>query len=275
MPDLSRPAFYDRTWENYTPRITWQASNRNKISFSWDEQYVCRKCTGTASFSGSPAPNTSPEADGKGEFSPQRVQSGRWTSPLTNRLLLEAGFGTTYYQWAGKENDPNPTRDLVRVVGLNTPVIPGSAPVTVTYRSQNWYENYTRGSNWAAAANYVTGSHSVKIGYQGNYWRDDRDMFVNTTSTAYTFLAGVPSSITMYANGYQVNAHARQDSLYVQDQWTVSSLHPAGRPPLRSSVELFPGDDHTRQPFLPRRVIRGSRRRDRLQRHHAALRRRL
>ena len=120
-------------------------------------------------------PNTSPEADGKGEFSPQRVQTGRWTSPLTNRLLLEAGFGTTYYQWAGKENDPNPTRDLVRVVGQNTPVIPGSAPVTVTYRSQNWYENYTRGTNWAAAANYVTGSHSVKVGYQGNHWRDDRE----------------------------------------------------------------------------------------------------
>jgi hypothetical protein len=55
VPDLSRPAYYDRTWENYTPRITWQASNRNKFSFSWDEQYVCRKCTGTASFSGSPA----------------------------------------------------------------------------------------------------------------------------------------------------------------------------------------------------------------------------
>src|SRR5688572_7915320 len=128
VPDLSRPAFYDRTWENYTPRVTWQASDRNKFGFSWDEQYVCRKCTGTASFSGSPVPNTSPEADGKGEFSPQRVQSGRWTSPLTNRLLLEAGFGTTFYQWAGKENDPNPTRDLVRVVGLNTPVLPGSAP---------------------------------------------------------------------------------------------------------------------------------------------------
>src|SRR5437764_1576076 len=25
-PDLSRPAFSDRTWENYTPRITWQAT---------------------------------------------------------------------------------------------------------------------------------------------------------------------------------------------------------------------------------------------------------
>ena len=62
---------------------------------------------------------TSPEADGHGEFSPQRVQTVRWTSPLTNRLLLEAGVGTTYYQWGGrKELDPNPTRDLVQMLDL-------------------------------------------------------------------------------------------------------------------------------------------------------------
>ena len=103
VPDLNKPAFSDRTWENYTPRITWQASQRNKFSFSWDEQPVCRSCTGTTSLTGSPnfIFPTSPEADGHGEFSPQRVQQVRWTSPLTNKLLLEAGFGTTYYQWGG------------------------------------------------------------------------------------------------------------------------------------------------------------------------------
>ena len=179
------------------------------------------------------------------------MQSGRWTSPLTNRLLLEAGFGTTFYQWAGKENDPNPTRDLVRVVGQNTPVIPGSAPVTVTYRSQNWYENYTRGSNWAAAANYVTGSHSVKIGYQGNHWRDDREMFTNTTSTQYTFLAGVPSSITMYANGYQVKARARQDSLYVQDQWTIDRLTLQGALRYDHPWSYFPATTIPASRFFP------------------------
>jgi hypothetical protein len=77
VPDLNRPAFYDRTWENYTPRVTWQATDRNKFSFSWDEQPICRNCSGTASFSGSPSGvPTSPEADGRGEFSPQRIQTG-------------------------------------------------------------------------------------------------------------------------------------------------------------------------------------------------------
>ncbi len=69
--------YSDRTWENYTPRITWQVSQRNKITGSWDEQPVCRSCTGTTSLTGTPNfffP-TSPEADGHGEFSPQRVQT--------------------------------------------------------------------------------------------------------------------------------------------------------------------------------------------------------
>src|SRR5947208_14934016 len=89
VPDLGRPAYSDRTWENYTPRITWQASQRNKFSFVWDEQPICRKCTGTTSLSGSPSPTTSPEADRLGEFKPQRVQQAHWTSTVASKLLPE------------------------------------------------------------------------------------------------------------------------------------------------------------------------------------------
>ena len=45
-PDLSQPAYSDRTWENVSGRVTWQATARNKISGFWDEQRICRKCTG-------------------------------------------------------------------------------------------------------------------------------------------------------------------------------------------------------------------------------------
>ena len=159
---------------------------RNKISGSWDEQPVCRKCTGTTSLTGSPnfIFPTSPEADGHGEFSPQRVQPARWTSPVTNRLLLEAGFGTTYYQWGGSELDPNPTEDLVQVVNITQTVAPGVV-TRMRYRSQSWLNNRTRGSSWIASASYVTGSHSMKFGYQGNYWGDDREMHVNNQSLRY------------------------------------------------------------------------------------------
>jgi hypothetical protein len=250
-PDFSKPAVYDRTWENYTPRITWQATPRNKFTGSWDEQPVCRKCTGTASFSGSPAAGVSPEADGHGEFSPQRVQTLRWTSPVTNRLLLEAGLGTTYYQWAGRELNPNPGRDLVRVFNIGQTITPpGGTSITqnMTYRSQLWWNNRTRGTNWTATASYVTGSHSVKVGYQAHHWIDDREMHTNTQRLQYTFLFGNPSSITQYAAPWEVKARARQDSFYVQDQWTV------GRVTLQGALRY----DHPWS-WFPEQVIPASR----------------
>ena len=230
VPDLNRPAFSDRTWENYTPRITWQITTRNKISASWDEQPVCRSCTGTTSLTGSPNfffP-TSPEADGHGEFSPQRIQQARWTSPVTNRLLLEAGFGTTYYEWGGKalENDPN--RNLVQVVNLTQAITP-TVTTSMRYRSQNWLNNRTSGTTWNASASYVTGSHSMKFGYQGNHWRDDREMHVNDQDLGYLAvtvpgLGLFPISIQQYINPYNVNARAMQMAFYAQDSWTMNRL---------------------------------------------------
>ena len=103
--ERGQPERVDATWRISTSRrsriargrTTRPASRGRRRSAtssrsSWDEQPICRKCTGTTSFSGSPSPTTSPEADGLGEFNPQRVQQVRWTSPMTNKLLLEAGL---------------------------------------------------------------------------------------------------------------------------------------------------------------------------------------
>ena len=251
-PDLSKPAYSDRTWENYTPRVTWQVTQRNKFSGSWDEQPVCRKCSGTTSLTGTPnfIFPTSPEADGHGEFSPQRVQTARWTSPVTNRLLLEAGFGTTYYEWGGKEVDPNPTRGLVQVVDVAQTVAPGVVSA-MRYRSQSWLDNRTRGSSWNASASYVTGSHSIKIGYQGNYWRDDRQILVNDQAMQYLFAAGTPLQITQYANGYNVNARAMQAALFAQDQWTIGRLTLQGAFRFDHPWSWFPAQDEPASRFFP------------------------
>ena len=256
VPDLGQAAFSDRTWENYTPRITWQITPRNKVSGSWDEQPVCRKCTGTTSLTGTPnfIFPTSPEADGHGEFSPQRVQTLRWTSPMTNRLLLEAGYGSTYYEWGGKELDPNPTEDLVQVIQILQTVSPGLV-TPMRYRSQSWLNNRTQGATWNAAASYVTGSHSMKFGYQGNFWRDDREIWVNNQSLQYTFVGppggGIPYTITEYANGYNVNARGMQLSLFAQDQWTIDRLTLQGALRWDHPWSWFPEQVQPRSRFFP------------------------
>jgi hypothetical protein len=261
-PDFDRPAYYDRMWENYTPRITWQASQKNKFTFSWDEQPVCRTCSGTANFSGSPGSTTAPDADGHGEFSPQRVQTARWTNPLTNKLLLEAGIGNTYYQWGVRELDPNPGRDLVRITDTATIINPSGAVGTMTYRSQNWLINKTDGANWFFSGSYITGSHSIKVGYQGNWWKDDRAEYTNSQSLAYTFTGGrraadgsftpsTPSSITEYANPYFNNARAAMTSLFAQDQWTLGRLTLQGGVRYDRPWSWFPAVDQPKSRFFP------------------------
>ena len=193
--DLTKPAYSDRTWENYTPRITWQINGRNKLTGSWDEQPVCRNCTGTTSLTGSPnfVWFASPESDGHGEFNPQRIQQLKWTSPVTSKLLLEAGFGTTYYEWGGKQLEDTSTENLVQMLNLTQAVTP-TFSTAMRYRSQFWLNNKTRGSQFNASAAYITGSHSMKFGYQGAYWRDDREQHVNSQSLGYIgiSLPGVP-----------------------------------------------------------------------------------
>src|SRR5215470_1085235 len=255
-PDLTKPAYSDRLWENYTPRITYQATPRNKISFAWDEQPVCRTCSGTTSLTGSPnfIFPTSPEADGHGEFSPQRVVQAHWSSPATNKLLLEAGIGTTYYQWGGRELDPNPTEGLIRVTDLAAPITP-TLTTAMVYRSQNWLVNKTSGTTWNFTGSYVTGSHSMKFGYQGNLWKDDREMHTNSQSLAYTFFGGKAlapfGSITEYANPYTVNASARQDSLFAQDQWTINRLTLQGAVRWDHPWSWFPAQTEPASRFFP------------------------
>jgi hypothetical protein len=258
VPILSQPAFSDRTWENYTPRITWQASQRNKITFSWDEQPVCRTCSGSTSLTGSPnfIFASSPEADGHGEFSPQRVQQARWTSPLTNKLLLEAGFGSTYYQWGGRELDPNPTENLIQALNLTQLVTP-DVTTAVRYRSQGWLDNKTSGANWTFTGSYITGSHSLKFGYQGNYWRDDREMHTNTQNLGYVGVSipGVapffPISLAEYINPYFVNARAMQTSLFAQDQWTLKRLTLQGALRYDRPWSWFPATTEPASRFFP------------------------
>src|ERR1700730_1078174 len=112
VPDLSQPAYTDRTWENVSGRVTWQASARNKITGFWDEQWLCRKCTGMLQGLTDPV-RVTPEAIGVGSQTPLRVRQITWSSPLTNRLMLDAGYGGLYTDGGNPERNPNPTRNLV------------------------------------------------------------------------------------------------------------------------------------------------------------------
>ena len=99
-----------------------------------------------------------------------RVQQATWTSTVSNKLLIEAGFGTYMNHWGGVEIPGNPTRDIVRVVEQCSAGCAANGGIPgLTYRSQNWAINIQKAFNWKASASYVTGRHSLKVGYQASF----------------------------------------------------------------------------------------------------------
>jgi hypothetical protein len=223
-PDLNNPGFSDRTWENVSGRLTWQVTPRNKIGGYWDEQWVCRKCEGNTIGITTPAV-VSPEANGPGQTLPLRVPQVTWSSPVTNRLLLDAGFGGTYYGWGNFERNPNPTHDLIKVTEqcASGCAANGNRP-GIVYRSQDWGDNRTGSYTWRGSVSYVTGRHSFKVGYQGTLMTDDRTWYTNSTDLWYRFNNGIPNQLTQTISPWINNARAGWDAIFAQEQWTMGRL---------------------------------------------------
>ena len=250
-PIQSKPGFSDRTWENVSGRFTWQATPRNKIGGFWDEQWVCRKCEGNTIGITTP-PVVSPEANGPNPTLPLRVPQVTWSSPLTNKLLLDAGFGGTYYGWGNFERDPNPTHDLIKVTEqcasgcANNGNRPG-----IVYRSQDWGTNRTGSYIWKANVSYVTGRSSMKVGYQHTLMTDDRTWSTNSTDLWYRFNNGIPNQLTQTISPWINNARAGWDAVFAQEQWTAGRLTLQGAVRFDVAGSWFPEQNIGPDRFLP------------------------
>src|SRR5687767_11421638 len=120
--DQTRPGFTDSVTKNGIFRPTWQASQRNKISLSHSEQYDRQNKTG-----GGSATRTT-EAQGMRYYTPGHIQSATWTSPYTNRLLLEAAWGNYLSRYANTapRQDGTHNDNLISVVEQCAPSCPNN-----------------------------------------------------------------------------------------------------------------------------------------------------
>jgi hypothetical protein len=253
-PDPSRRAYSDRTFENASLRLTWQAAPRHKIGVFWDEQALCRTCNGATPGLMEPQ-RISPEAVGV-LGRPLRVTHATWSSPWSNRLLFEAGFGGTYFGVGNFEREPNPTRDLIRVVEqcasgcAENGGIPGLA-----YRSQDYSVAYTGSYEWKGTLSYVTGTHSLKIGYQHVFMTDDRTWYTNTENLTYRVNGGVPNQLTQSISPWVNNARAAWDAVFIQERWTRDRLTLQGALRFDRARSWFPAQQEGPSRFLQTPIV--------------------
>jgi len=252
--DPGRPEYSDRTFENAGGRVTWQMTPRNKVSAYWDSQSLCRSCTGATPGLSEPQ-RVSPEAVG---ILGRRldVTQATWSSPLSTRLLAEAGYGGIYFGVGNFEREPNPTRNLIRVAEqcASGCAANGGIPGLV-YRSQDFSVAHAGSYLWKGSLAYVTGSHSLKVGYQHTFMTDDRTWLTNDQNLTYRFNNGVPNQLTESISPWVNNARAGWDGAFIQEQWTLQRVTLQGALRFDRARSWFPVQQEGPSRFLPTPIV--------------------
>lgn len=214
-PDFSRPALNNEHIRSSGVRLTWQAAEKHKVNLTFEDQTFC----GCRRFlvDGSIAPEASMEVRMGGKLAgPMRVYQASWSSPITSRLLLDAGL-TVHPIGFNRGLNPEATDEDVAIVELsnnfrynNQPNFHGPSP------------EHQQNSRFSVS--YVTGSHYFKTGlttHQG--WLKQTEK--RGGNTTYQLLNGQPQSIIVWAT--PLPRHERLDmnlGLYAQDRWTINRV---------------------------------------------------
>jgi hypothetical protein len=179
-------------------------------------------------------PFQSPEATStaaRGYFDvPFYLNQVSWTMTATSKLLLEAGYTPFRYNPIFGHPPPDGITNLIPVTEQSIAVnpitgLPYAPQSNYTYRGvQQWGWAVGKTDAWQATASYVTGAHSLKIGYQGNRLDQLDQTIANETQLAYRFNQGVPNAVSYWLPDFGRRTITSLHGLFVQDTWTHGRL---------------------------------------------------
>ena len=210
VPDPNSPPGENSTYfRSLNARLTWQASARDKFSVFFDDQTRCT-CPNLVA-------NQSIESGSPHYGIPGWFATAQWTSPRTDRLLLEAGLSIRHEAWhTARERDVNPV--LIGVTEQST---------GLRYRTHHRNPIYTGYqqllNNARFSASYITGSHAFKVGITDAWSSNDRFNRHNDSGLSYRFNNGVPNQLTLLATPFDTRSNIKYDiGAFVQDKWSIA-----------------------------------------------------
>ena len=232
--------------QNAATRLTAQVSERNKVNLYYNWQYSeygnCFVPTYQTAISACPVYKNNP----------QYIVQANWSAPVTNKLLLEAGGTFTPSDYHGYRQPGVSATQF----SITDPLAPAGYPTTwgSTAASAAGYGfHLSHQMNYRASASYVTGTHSLKAGFQLMHaWRYQTQEPNN--SVALALRNRQPFSLTEYATPIQYRETLDHNTgVFAQDQWRVNRLtfnYGVRLDFLRASVDA---QDIPAGPFTPAR----------------------
>ncbi len=213
-PDTSRPGIDDGHIRSIAGRVTAQLSAKDKVSYYHDEQDKVRGHWGINA-------TVPPEASAIQATPTSFVSVSKWTRTHSNRLLFDAGLAV--YDQEYQEN-------------YQPSVFAGSlALVTLLDNSNNknanaWNnpaDHFSKLFTEQFAANYVTGTHSLRFGATISQarWRLTQQYTSDVQPVTYNGLLPNgnlnPVSVTLRIPTDRRNAIKNDSAVFGQDKWTI------------------------------------------------------
>jgi hypothetical protein len=198
-------------------RLTWQVSPRNKLAWYGDWAFKARD--------GMMTPGTDPNsARSDYVWHATYVTSAKWTSPVTNKLLVEAGVSGNMLKTTAGPVAEFGGRTLERgspewfATPIKTDINLGTtwnAPVERGFDPKRYY---SKGS-----VSYVTGAHNLKtgaiydFGYGGGWETRNGDL-------VQRYRNAVPDSVQVFSTPTRSKSLYKLFALFVQDTWAMKRL---------------------------------------------------
>jgi hypothetical protein len=232
--DTTRRAYSQALWTDGQIRLTTQVTPRNKVAFTWDQQTRCSCLAGP----GTPSPGVlsatvTPEAATNFRSPTQRLLHAEWSSPLTNRVLVEAAGVYRVERWGNMPPNPawsgdfiTPSQRAVLESGALIPVLDllngrFSHGNFVGYNN-NWVEN----SFVRATLSYVRSGHQLKAGFSNSFGLLESTTYDFSPYSFFINIPGAPPFVRVInQKATPLFARSNQDydlGVFVQDRWTVN-----------------------------------------------------
>ena len=234
--DLSRPAETNNWVWDVGGRLTAQVTEKQRFSFGLNVQRGCT-CFSGIGRGNQDAPASSGDFQYRGSLRgnrPMHLWQGTYTYPMTNNILVQAG---TSNLWQGSQGGGSSIPQKTEITEQVFPAtlssydynaINGANDTSLSWPANNW--------NQYASVSYITGSHQLEVGLQMQeyYWLwpggGVRDNILASgpmdplNALNFDFNGGVPVGLTMYLVPVRAEIGVWQQSLYVQDQWTLDRV---------------------------------------------------
>lgn len=252
VPDLKKPLINGNPLRTAEIRLTMQATPRNKVTASFNVKTRCN-CPSSSSVA--------PEAGSARYFSPSNQTVVTWSSPVTNRLLLEGGVAMLAERSNGLPCGPDrPCYGMTTLLGVQ--VIEQAPPPSylgvTTYHGVNAIPSFSPKlyTNTSLTMTYVTGAHAFKAGVNQNWGYAKQINASISPLTSYTFNRGVPVSFAVNSDPTGPYTNIPIDfGAFVQDKWTHKRVTVSGGLRFDAINAYAPEQHYGPAPLLPNRDI--------------------